>query len=235
LEENKQGKSPSAGEGYHPLRDIFKRDRKSMTDKMRDIEAFTRDWWDYELKGAVSIVFGAVLIAWPEETLLFLIVAFGIQALVKGAIGLIHAIQLAIRKDRWLLVLAESGVGLTLGTALIVQPGSSIRTVAVLFGIWMIATGTVHMVDAYRDASKTRSRLMGAGGLLSVIIGILLVATPNETVEFLHTLSAVQALLIGAVFIIVGSYMLFHSRKSDADDDSSVPSSSERAADRSTD
>jgi uncharacterized membrane protein HdeD (DUF308 family) len=234
LPEHKKREPTSKGERYNPLREIFKRDKDSLKEKVHKIDASKGDWWTYELKGAASIAFGAVLIAWPEETLLFLIVAFGIQALFKGVVGLVHAIQLAKRGDRWSLVLLESGIGLVLGVALIAQPSSSIRTVAVLVGIWMIATGTSHMAQAYRDTSKTRKRLMGAGGLLSIIIGVLLVATPDETVEFLHTLSAVQALLIGAIFISVGSYMLFHSRKAVLDGDAATSSPSEEADNGST-
>ncbi len=224
MEEHKEGESASERGRYNPLREIFKRDKKSLKEKLQGIDATKEDWLTYELKGTVSIVFGIVLIAWPEESLLFLIIAFGIQALAKGAVGLVYAIRLAIARDQWFLVLLESGVGLALGMALITQPSVSLKTAAVLIGIWMIATGTVHIAEAYRDASKTRRRLIGAGGLLSVIIGILLVAAPYETVEFLHTLSAVQALLIGAIFITVGSYILFHSSKSAADEDSSLSS-----------
>lgn len=222
-------------ERYHPLREIFKRDKKSLKEKLQEIDSSREDWWTYGLKGTISIAFGAILIAWPEESLFFLVVAFGIQALGKGLVGLVRAIQLAMRRDQWFLVLLESGAGLLLGILIIAQPHASIKTAAVLIGIWMIATGISHMAEAYRDASKTRKRLMGAGGLLSVIIGILLVTTPNETVEFLHTLSALQALLIGAIFITVGSYMLFHSRKSKADDASAASSPTEEAADRPTD
>lgn len=234
MQEHMKKESPGEDERYHPLREIFKRDKKSTEEKLRKIDFSKGDWWTYELKGAVSVAFGAVLIAWPEESLFFLVVAFGIQALAKGTIGLVHAVQLAIKRERWFLVLLESSAGLLLGILMISQPHASIKTAAVLIGIWMIATGISHMAEAFRDAARTHKRLMGAGGLLSVFIGVLLVATPNETVEFLHTLSAIQALLIGAIFISVGSYMLFHSRKSEADDASAASPPTEEAADRPT-
>jgi uncharacterized membrane protein HdeD (DUF308 family) len=126
LDEFKKPKPITGKERYHPLKDIFTRQKKSFKEKIREIAVSEDKWWAYALKGMVGIAFGAILIAWPEESLLFLVVAFGIQALAKGIIGLIHAVSLAAKKDRWVLVLLESGVGLLLGAALVAQPHASI-------------------------------------------------------------------------------------------------------------
>ncbi|MBN2026081.1 MAG: HdeD family acid-resistance protein [Actinobacteria bacterium] len=223
-ERNEQGPVEKQ-ERYHPLREILQRDRESLRDTVRKIDTTLGNWWEYYLKGAISIAFGIVLAAWPGETLLFLVVVFGIQALVKGVIGLAHAISLAVKKQRWLLLLMESVAGLILGIALVADPHASLETAAVLIGIWMIATGLSHLAIAYRDPSKVQKGLMGTGGLLTVIIGILLVAVPMETVEIAHTLSAIQALVIGVIFVIAGSYILVKSPKretTDASEESST-------------
>jgi len=220
--EKREEQGPSEKkESYNPLKEILRRDKKSMRDRVHEIDTTLGNWWAYFLKGAISIAFGIVLIAWPEETLLFLVVVFGIQALAKGVAGLAQAISLAVKKQRWLLVIIESAIGLFLGVALVFNPHASLGTAAVLIGIWMIATGLSHMAMAYRDPSKVQKGLLGTGGLLSVIIGVLLVAVPMETVELAHTLSAIQALVIGIIFITAGSYMLLKSpgrRNADATD-----------------
>jgi uncharacterized membrane protein HdeD (DUF308 family) len=224
LAEREEHRSDERQERYHPLKEIFKRDKSKFSDKVRKIDTSLGNWWAYYLKGAISIAFGVILIAWPEETLLFLVIAFGIQALAKGIAGLAQAISLASQQRRWLLVLVESVVGLALGVALVANPHATLETAAVLIGIWMIATGLSQLAIAYRDTSKAQKGFVGAGGLLSVIIGILLVAIPMETVELAHTLSAVQALAIGVIFIIAGSYMLIKSPghgTADASSDSS--------------
>lgn len=203
------------------MREILQRDKERLRDRVRKIDTTLGNWWEYYLKGAISITFGIVLIVWHDETLLFLVVVFGIQALAKGIIGLVHAISLAIKKQQWFLVLLESAIGLILGIALVAAPHASLKTAAVLIGIWMIATGLSHLTAAYRDPSKVQKGLVGTGGLLSVIIGVLLVAVPMETVELAHTLSAIQALVIGVIFITAGSYMLLKSpgrRNADASD-----------------
>lgn len=225
MQEREDQGSAEKQERYHPLQEILQRDKQSLRDKVRKIDTTLGNWWAYFLKGSISIAFGIILVAWPEETLLFLVIAFGIQALAKGVAGLVQAISLASQQQRWLMVLVESVVGLALGVALVASPHASIGTAAVLIGIWMIATGLSQLAIAYRETSKTQKGLAGAGGLLSVIIGILLVAVPIETVELAHTLSAIQALAVGVIFMIAGSRMLLTSpgrRSADASGESSA-------------
>jgi uncharacterized membrane protein HdeD (DUF308 family) len=223
--EKEQG-SVNSQENYHPLREILRRDKKSVVKEVRKIDTERDRWWAYALKGMASIAFGAVLIIWPEESLLFLIIAFGIQALVKGLIGLVHATSLAVKKERWVLVLCESVVGLLLGIALVVQPHATLKTMLVLVGIWLIATGIIHLAAARRDPSVSMRGLIGTEGFLSVIVGIIFVVFPIEAVSLAHTLMAIQALVLGMIFIIAGAFMLFKSRKLEAEDASTtLPSS----------
>jgi uncharacterized membrane protein HdeD (DUF308 family) len=93
----------------------------------------------------------------------------------------------------------------------------------------MIATGLSQLAIAYRDPSTIKKGFIGGGGLLSVIIGALLVAVPTETVHLAHTLSAIQALALGIIFMMVGFYMLFQSYKSRTEGASSASSPTEGA------
>jgi uncharacterized membrane protein HdeD (DUF308 family) len=224
--EKEQG-STNSQESYHPLREILKREKKSVIKEVRKIDTERDRWWAYALKGMVSIAFGAVLMIWPEESLLFLIIAFGIQALVKGLIGLVHATSLAVKKERWILVLCESIVGVLLGIALVVQPHATLKAMLVLVGIWMIATGIIHLATARRDPSASMRGLMGTEGFLSVIIGAIFVVVPIEAVSLAHMLMAIQALALGMIFIIAGAFMLFKSRRLKAEDASTTIPSSE--------
>jgi uncharacterized membrane protein HdeD (DUF308 family) len=205
--------STTGQERYHPLKGILARDKKGMAKKVHEIDTSTDRWLTYILKGLVGIALAAILFAWPEETLLFLVVAFGIQAIAKGIIGLVHTVSLAAAKERWFLVSIESGVGLLLGVALVLQPHASLNLAAVLIGMWMIGTGISQMAIAFRDRNAALKWLLSAGGLLSFIIGVLLVAVPIETVHLAHTLSAVQALVLGIIFMIAGFYVFLQSLK----------------------
>lgn len=139
-----------------------------------------------------------------------------IQALLKGTIGLVHAISNARKQEKWGLLLLESIIGLILGVIIISWPEASIMTAAVLIGIWMIATGLAQLASAIVDESTAKRGLVGAGGLLSIIIGIVIVTVPKETVDLAHKLSAIQSLALGIVFIILGFYLMLKGDKTEA-------------------
>lgn len=228
MDEHRGQRSPARQERDHALHGSHKKKKKqSFLQKIRQIDPSKGNWWQYHLKGFVSVAFGAILIIWPEESLRFLIIVMGIQALVKGGIGLVHALSLAKKQEKWGLILLEGLAGLILGVIIITRPEASIKTAAVLIGIWMIATGLGQLAIAIADSSKVSRGLIGAGGLLSIIIGALIVFVPMETVELAHTLSAIQALALGIIFIVVGSYMLLRSHKHRPEDAFLKPSASE--------
>jgi uncharacterized membrane protein HdeD (DUF308 family) len=207
------------GKFYEVLkRDHERRKKHSLIYKIQQLDTSKDDWRIYHLRGIIGIAVGIILLAWPEETLRFLIIVMGIQALVKGAIGLIHAISLARKDEKWGLVLLEGVVGLLFGVLLFAWPDVTLKTAAVLIGLWMIATGLGKMAIAFEDRSMAHRGLIGAGGLLSIIIGIILVFLPMESIELAHTLSAVQALALGIILITLGFYTMWQAHKAEAEE-----------------
>ena len=51
--------------------------------------------------------------------------------------------------------------------------------------------------------------------MLSVLIGTIIVAIPEQTVGLTHKLSAIQALALGTVFIILGFYLMLKGNKNE--------------------
>lgn len=151
-------------------------------------------------------MFGIMLLVW-EESLIFLVIVMGIQAIIKGAIGLIQVIINARKNKNWGLLLLESVAGLILGILIISWPEASIYMAAVLIGIWMLVTGVLQLGEAVFDNSKAKS-LLGAGGLLSLVIGLILIALPMETVHLAHILSGIQSVLLGVIFIGLGVFLM---------------------------
>jgi uncharacterized membrane protein HdeD (DUF308 family) len=189
--------------------------KESFAQRLREIDLKRGDWWSYQLKGFVSVAFGILLLAW-EESLLFLVLVMGVQALVKGSIGFVHVILNAKKREKWVLMLLESLIGLFLGVMIISWPEASVKTAAVLIGIWMMATGTAQLATAIIEKTTVKRGLVGAGGLLSVMVGILVVSMPRKTVDLAHKLSAIQSLALGIIFIVLGIYLMLKGGRVEA-------------------
>ena len=207
-ESKKRGSSRKAKFFEYLKRDHERRKEKSSLYKIKRLETSVDDWWTYHLKGIIGITVGVILLAWPEETLYFLVIVMGIQALVKGAIGLVHAAYMAKRGEKWGLVLLEGAAGVLFGVLLFAWPETTLRTATVLIGLWMLLTGLGKMLIAFENPSMVSRILIGLGGLLSIIIGTVLAVLPIESIQLAHALSGIQALVLGIIFMYLGFHMM---------------------------
>jgi uncharacterized membrane protein HdeD (DUF308 family) len=103
----------------------------------------------------------------------------------------------------WGLVLIFGLVTLALGIVITFRPGGTVRVVAIIFGIWLLALGVFWIVLAIAERGE------GGGGrialvflgLLSILIGLLVLHHPFETV-------AVVGFLVGVFWVVGGVALL---------------------------
>ena len=73
----------------------------------------------------------------------------------------------------WKATLASGLIALALGVVVLVWPGPSILMAAVLFGLFLVLSGTVEMVFAFSlDVSVGNRILLFISGALAVILGV---------------------------------------------------------------
>ena len=103
-----------------------------------------------------------------------------------------------LRVHRGQLV-AVAVIGLVLGIVAILFPGASLLTVAIVFGIYLIASGLFRITAAFvADGLGTSMRwLSGLLGLLIMVAGIICLSNPFRSL-------VVLAIVIGAGWILEG-------------------------------
>ncbi|MBN2168818.1 MAG: DUF308 domain-containing protein [Actinobacteria bacterium] len=183
---------------------------------MENAGIITRSWWAYLLRGILAIIIGIILLSWPGATVGVLIVIFGVFALIEGAIEFVMAIILASKLEPWGMAMIKSLVGLLIGGVMVSRPGVALAVVIVLIGIWMIITGFIQLLIAFELPPMTGRSLVGVGGVLAVIIGILLIAIPFNTVGAVLILVSILLLIWGVWLIFLGIYALITRRKAEA-------------------
>ena len=88
----------------------------------------------------------------------------------------------------WSLLLCAAGI------AMMVKPLETDVLIAVVLGVWLIATGMSELVSA--SVSPSRFFLSGSG-ILSILIGVLLVVAPFAGLAAFSTIVAVLLLISG--------------------------------------
>jgi uncharacterized membrane protein HdeD (DUF308 family) len=101
--------------------------------------------------------------------------------------------------EHWGLVLAYGLITLGLGIVLLVWPDASLTVFAVLLAIQLLVAGVFHLVQALSTdrADGAARALVGLSGGLALIVGLLILRDPLQSV-------LVLGMILGAFWVISG-------------------------------
>ena len=114
-------------------------------------------WWLMLLLGLVSMAAGAIAMLYPAMTMLLLVLLFGANALVTGAMDLLVALRLRkYIRGEWLLLLSGV-VSIVFGVLVLLFPlEAGVLALAVVLGTYAIMTGALLLALALRVRSWAR-------------------------------------------------------------------------------
>jgi len=153
------------------------------------------------VSGVSALIFGILVLIWPQTTLLVVAVLFGLQLLISGIVRIVNGI---IDKsiEGW-----QRGLSITFGVLIVLagifclrNPALSLLTIIVIVAIGWLVDGIMNIVLGVQNAPGERLGriLMGVVFLLGAIV--LLVYPASALITF--------ALLGGWILIIFGIVML---------------------------
>ena len=164
----------------------------------------TQDWWLFALRGVCAILFGALAIAWPQQTVLALVLLFGAFALFDGALAVGVGLAVHRQDDRWWVVAIGGMVGVAIGLFTLLWPNITEIALLALISVWAIFTGVLEVCAA----SELRRMIahewaLLLGGLASIILGVLLVVFPKAGLVGLAWMLGAYGLMFGLTLLIL--------------------------------
>jgi uncharacterized membrane protein HdeD (DUF308 family) len=148
--------------------------------------------------GAVTLVLGIIVTAHPSGSLNVIAVLLGVLAIVSGIFHLIRAFDRAETNRTWQAI---SGLLLVVvGVVLIRHLDLTIAAIGLLIGITWIVQGVAALIGAFAGVGLIRG-WWAVYGLVSLIAGIVVTASPVTSVTVL-------AVLLGIWFIIIGLFQM---------------------------
>ncbi|MHB2016441.1 MAG: HdeD family acid-resistance protein [Candidatus Xenobia bacterium] len=143
------------------------------------------------LRGVLAIVFGVLAIALPWAAAQALVILVGIYLVLNGV-----AVLWAHPDEKVHLV--EGVIGVLAGIICIVQPGAAAVAMVWVIAIWAIVTGVLQIAAALRWSSSGQGEaLLVAGGVLSVVLGMILLLLPDAGVVAWAWAIGIYAILFG--------------------------------------
>ena len=156
------------------------------------------------MSGLLAIALGVVVLAWPGKTLLVAAIFFGAYLLVTGISQVIFAFGLHASAGGRVLHFVSGAASLILAVLCFRSLTESILLLAIWIGIGFIFRGAATAGSAISDPT-----LPGRGweifiGVLSLLAGVVMLASPFATITTL-------AIAVGAWLVVIGVFEVISS------------------------
>lgn len=185
-------------------------------------DLLTAAWKLLLLRGVIGIVLGIILVAWPQATIVVLMVLIGIWALIDG-IGL--AAQVFAKgagTGQRVLFGGMALVALVVAVVAIFRPGLAASAITWFIGIWLLVRGLFELVGAFSSTISAPRWLLVLSALLDLVLGWLFVTNPGNSAKAVAVVIGILAIAWGVVFVVL-ALAARSATKDLADDVSSLP------------
>ena len=92
--------------------------------------------------GAVSILFGILVLVWPGISLAILVITVGVWAIITGILQIMSSIRhRAVPDSGWVWGLIGGAVTILFGVLVLIWPATGMVTIIWITGIWAVALG----------------------------------------------------------------------------------------------
>jgi uncharacterized membrane protein HdeD (DUF308 family) len=157
-----------------------------------------RAWRMIAANGVAAILFGFVLVIWPDIGLTTIVAVVAVYALVRGVLSGLAALAAPLPNSERSWLILEAVVGTAIGIALLVWNDVSAKALLYVVAGWAIAIGILMLVGAAQlPLSGGRRLLLALNGLVAGSFGAVMFIEPDVGAI------AVVA-LIAAFFIVIG-------------------------------
>ena len=162
------------------------------------VERIARGWWVLAVRGGLAVLFGILAILVPGAALTALVTLFGAYALVDGIFALLTAARFTHTDERWSLLVIEGVVGVIVGIVSFAHPATTALLLAYLVAAWAILTGILEIAAALRLRRVIAGEwALGALGIVSVLLGVGMLAAPRAGLAAIVWMIGVYALIFG--------------------------------------
>jgi uncharacterized membrane protein HdeD (DUF308 family) len=168
----------------------------------------TGSWQAAMLLGALTLILGIIVTAKPTGSLNVLAVLLGILLILSG---LFHLIRVFDPREPHRIWLGIAGLlFIVIGVVLIRHLHLTRSLIGLIIGITWIVQGLAALIGGIGGGVREGRAWWIVFGLVSLIAGIVVAATPADSLTFLAVLLGIWFIIMG-IFEIIGGFILRHA------------------------
>lgn len=165
--------------------------------------SISKEWHWVALRGLLAVFFAVIAFVAPIATAWALALFWGIFAFFDGLATISTGWRLHRQGIRWWPYLLFGIIGILAGMVAIIWPGITIVILVYVIGLWAIFGGVSEVFAALSIKREfDRWWIMLLSGILSVIFGLLIIASPFEGMLVMIWFLAGFTLLVG-IFLLI--------------------------------
>ncbi len=163
-------------------------------------------WGVLLVRGIISALIGLVFIIDPISAMFILSLMLGLFLLINGILVLVNANKVQTSKG---LMIAYGVISLIAGALIMLQPFVAQVFFLILIAFWALFTGVEQLLLAARapKAAMPAKSLAIATGIISLLLGFLLLIKPSMGVAMIAWVIGIYLLIYGLFTIIVSIFL----------------------------
>ena len=108
--------------------------------------------------GAVSILFGILVLVWPGMSLGILVIMVSIWAIVIGILQILSSVgHRRLPDSGWVWGIIAGAVAILFGVLVLIRPGAGLVSIIWIIGIWAIVWGIVLIILGFQLRKAARA------------------------------------------------------------------------------
>jgi len=156
------------------------------------------------LRGVLAIIVGIIALAWPDVTILALVILFAIYAFIDAGLQAMRAFSSA-KAGPVVGHLLLGLLDLAAGVIAIVWPGPTALVLVLVVAIWAVIGGSFEIAAAFAAGETAGTRaLFILAGLVSIAFGVVLFSRPGVGAVALALLFGLFTIVYGVSLIVMG-------------------------------
>ncbi len=157
--------------------------------------------------GVLAVILGIIVLAWPGISILVAAVLFGAYLLVTGISQVVMAFSLHVTAGGRILLFISGAAALILAVLAFRHfgEGYAVLLLAIWIGVGFVFRGVAQTVAAISDPTLPGRGWQIFVGVISLIAGVVVIASPFESILTLAIVVGIWLIVIG-VFEVVSAF-----------------------------
>jgi uncharacterized membrane protein HdeD (DUF308 family) len=172
-------------------------------------------WKSALASGLLAVILGIIVLVWPGKSILVAAVLFGAYLLVTGIAQVFMAFSLDVTAGGRVLLFISGAAALILAVLAFRHfgEGYAILLLAIWIGVGFVFRGVATTVAAISDPTMPGRWWQVFVGVISLIAGVVVIASPFESILTLAIVVGIWLIVIG-VFEVVSAFGMRRAAKS---------------------